>query len=118
MLRYIVCLLCFWAIAYPAQAETRKVTERSEFVKLVSGKTLARPLVRLKVTSKGSISGTGAQRSVSGRWVWQNGFFCRRIYWGKSDLGYNCQEVTRTQRGQLRFTSDRGKGRSADFWLR
>jgi hypothetical protein len=39
------------------------------------------------------------------------------LVWGGDDLGYNCQEV-KTNGSQLRITSDKGTGDSADFRLR
>jgi len=95
----------------------RQVTDKSEFINIVQGKTISRPLVKLSVKPDGTISGKGARWAVSGEWTWQNGYFCRSLEWGGSDLGYNCQQVT-LQDGSIRFTSDKGKGRSADFSLR
>ncbi len=103
--------------AAAAQAEFAKVNEQSEFVKLIKGKTLTRPLVNLTVTPDGRINGKGARWEVTGNWTWQNGYFCRSLFWGGDSLGYNCQEV-RAHEGRLRFTSDQGKGRSAVFRLR
>jgi len=104
-------------VATPAFAEFSKVQSASEFKSLVQGKTLTRPLVKLKVGSNGSISGRGATWDISGNWTWKNGYFCRSLNWGGDDLGYNCQEVT-AKGGKIRFTSDQGAGDSADFSLR
>ena len=100
-----------------AAAELKRVESRSEFVSLVQGKTLSRPLVRLSVGPDGTIAGRGASWDVTGSWSWENGFFCRDLNWGGDELGYNCQEV-RANGSQVRFTSDRGAGDSADFRLR
>ncbi len=100
-----------------ALAEFAKVTDRAQFVDLVEGKTLSRTLVSLTVTPEGGISGRGAIWDVTGQWSWQDGYFCRDLYWGGDDLGYNCQEVTASGNA-IRFTSDRGSGQSADFRLR
>lgn len=100
-----------------AMAEFAKVLDRAAFIELVTGKTLARPLVRLQVSSEGGISGTGAAWDITGSWTWQDGFFCRDLVWGGDNMGYNCQEVTANDRS-IRFTSDKGTGRSADFRLR
>lgn len=100
-----------------AAAELKRVENKSEFVQLVQGKTLSRPLVRLNVTPDGQITGRGATWDVTGTWSWENGFFCRDLYWGGDDLGYNCQAV-HADGAQMRFTSDRGAGESANFRLR
>lgn len=101
----------------PAVAEYQKVTSRSDFVSLVGGKTLTRPLVKINITPNGSITGSGASWPVTGQWQWQGEYLCRSLEWGGDDLGYNCQEV-RTNGTRVRITSDRGAGQSADFRLR
>lgn len=113
--RVIGCLSIF--VAGPALADLTKVSQQSEFVRLVSGKTLSRPMVRLEVIDDGTIIGKGLKWGVSGNWTWRDGYFCRDISWGGDDMGYNCQEV-RANDGRIRFTSDRGKGDSAEFRLK
>ena len=92
------------------------VTKAQRFIELVRGKTLRRPLIRLQVSADGTISGAGAFQKVSGNWTWQDGYFCRSLRWGGSDLPYNCQQVS-IDDDSLRFTSDRGTGDSAAFRL-
>lgn len=106
-------------LASPAVAATEytKITNKTEFVKLVQGKTLTRPLIKLEVTPAGNISGRGASWDMNGKWTWQNGYFCRNLNWGGTELGYNCQEVGLSN-GKMRFTSDKGRGQSAEFRLR
>ncbi|MEM1074021.1 MAG: dihydrodipicolinate reductase [Pseudomonadota bacterium] len=101
----------------PAFAEFSKVQNESQFVALVTGKELRRPLVNLEVSAEGRITGYGAAWPVSGEWTWKDGYFCRELEWGGDDLGYNCQEVQATG-NRIRFTSDRGTGDSAEFRLR
>ena len=103
--------------AAPAMAEFAKVTDRNQFLEIVTGKTLSRPFVKLRVAPDGSISGRGARWDVTGDWNWRDGYFCRDLYWGGDELGYNCQEV-RAKGNRIRFTSDQGRGDSADFRLR
>ncbi|MFP7672116.1 dihydrodipicolinate reductase [Marivita sp. S0852] len=100
-----------------AAAELKRIDSKSDFVKLVQGKTLSRPMVRLQVRPDGSITGRGVTWDVTGSWSWENGFFCRDLNWGGDDLGYNCQEVRANGR-EMRFTADQGAGESADFRLR
>lgn len=100
-----------------AAADLKRVEDKSQFVQLVQGKTLSRPLVRLNVSADGRISGRGATWDVTGSWSWENGYFCRDLNWGGDDLGYNCQEV-HASASKMRFTSDRGDGEFADFRLR
>ena len=49
----------------------------SQFVELVSGKTLTRPLIKLEVRPDGKITGKGARWAVTGSWTWRDGYFCR-----------------------------------------
>jgi len=105
------------ASALPAFADFTKVDDKSQFVRLVEGKQLTRPLVNLSVSRDGAITGKGAMRDVRGSWQWQGGYFCRDLYWGERALGYNCQQVEVSGR-TVRFTSDRGAGDSAEFSIR
>ena len=104
-------------LASPVWADFAKIADVAQFVEAVDGKTLTRPLVKLEVSPEGQISGTGASWEVSGEWNWQNGYFCRNLEWGGTDLGYNCQEVM-IKDDRIRFTSDRGSCQSAVFRLR
>ncbi|EDQ06693.1 hypothetical protein DSM14862_00432 [Sulfitobacter indolifex] len=103
--------------AMPAAAEYARIQSKSDFVEAVNGKRLTRPLVDLRVTSGGAISGKGAVWEVVGTWTWENGYFCRTLVWGGKDMGYNCQVVTRDG-AKIRFTSDKGTGESAVLNLR
>ena len=110
-------LAVFMAMAAPAYAEFSKVEDQGEFVKLVQGKALKRPFVKLEVSANGEISGYGAAWPVSGEWTWNDGYFCRDLFWDGDALGYNCQEV-QTTGDRIRFTSDKGAGDSAEFRIR
>ncbi|KEJ97327.1 hypothetical protein [Pseudosulfitobacter pseudonitzschiae] len=112
----ICTTLAALTLALPVQAEQDIVTSQADFIKLVNGKTLTRPLVQLQVSPDGSITGKGAAWDVTGTWKWQGNYFCRDLYWGGDALGYNCQEV-RVEPGRIRFTSDKGQGDSAAFRL-
>ncbi|MEL6464127.1 MAG: dihydrodipicolinate reductase [Pseudomonadota bacterium] len=102
----------------PALADLVKVKDQQQFVQIVNGKTLTRPFVKLNVLPDGQIAGRGARWDVEGTWSWQNGYFCRDLFWGGDPLGYNCQEVQASADGRIKFTSDRGQGDSAMFRLR
>lgn len=116
-MRVIAMTAALIGFAAPAFADFAKIADETNFVNAVMGKTLTRPFVKLEVSSSGQISGMGASWPVTGNWSWQNGFFCRDLDWGGTDLGYNCQEV-RINDDRIRFTSDRGNGQSAVFRLR
>lgn len=94
-----------------------KINDRDTFVSVISEKKLTRLGIRLTVTPNGQILGKAFGRSVTGAWQWRSGYFCRDLYWGKRDLGANCQEV-KVQGRTIRFTSDRGSGDYADLVLK
>ena len=117
MSRGILALVCLLLIAPPALAEGfQTVRDRGTFVSLVQGKSLKRSGIALTVTPDGQILGRALGRPVTGAWRWQGGYFCRDLFWGKRDLGPNCQQV-QVQGRTLRFTSDRGAGMYADLTL-
>ena len=118
MRSFLSCLIAASLAAAPACAELRKVESQQEFVTLIKNKTLTRPLIKLTVTPDGRIAGRGARWDVEGTWSWQDGYFCRDLFWGGDALGYNCQEVSAASDGRIKFTSDRGAGDSAMFRLR
>jgi len=104
--------------AGPLWAELVKVEDQRKFVQLINGKTLTRPLVKLTVSPDGRIDGRASLWNIEGTWSWQDGYFCRDLFWGGDALGYNCQEVQASADGRIKFTSDRGAGDSAVFSLR
>ncbi|MEM6888954.1 MAG: dihydrodipicolinate reductase [Pseudomonadota bacterium] len=101
-----------------AHAEFAKIDRVEDFISVVQGKELRRPLINVEVLTDGEISGEGAGWPVTGQWTWRDGYFCRDLFWGGDELGYNCQQVDVRGENWIRFTSDRGAGRSAEFRLR
>ncbi|RUS64944.1 dihydrodipicolinate reductase [Pseudorhodobacter sp. E13] len=93
------------------------VVEKREFVKLVSGKALTRFGISLNVSPEGAIKGSAFGTPVTGSWRWQGGLFCRDMTYGNTEIAANCQLVER-KGNTLRFTSDAGKGDSADLRLK
>jgi hypothetical protein len=101
-----------------ARAEGMAVVDSADrFVSLVNGRELRRLGIRLSVSPEGQIEGRAFGAPVTGRWTWQDGYFCRDLFWNGDDLGYNCQLVQENG-DTLRFTSDRGAGMFADLTLR
>lgn len=115
----IISLLLFsaWTPTTATAEAFRVVDDRDRFLSLVTGRELTRLGIRLQVTPSGVIQGRAFGTSVTGQWRWENGFFCRTLFYGKQDLGPNCQEV-RVNGNKIRFTSDRGSGQYADLSLR
>jgi hypothetical protein len=105
----------------PARAEEfRPVKELEAFLSLTSGRTLRMPLYGLSLTLSpdGVISGKALGWGITGRWRWEDGFFCRDMDWSGMAIPFNCQLVEARGETELRFTVDRGAGESASFKLR
>ncbi len=117
MMRVLLPTMLAVAMAAPAAAEFRAISDETTFRSVVDGRTLTRPLIKLQVLPGGRISGTGGGAEVSGSWDWKGGYFCRELNWRGRELGYNCQLVSVSD-GKIRFTADQGQGDSADFRLR
>lgn len=106
-----------WTTATPAQAESLSViASRDSFVQTVTGREMRRFGIRLTVSPEGQISGRAFGYPVTGAWQWSEGYFCRDLFWGGDDLGYNCQLV-QIDGARVRFTSDQGTGEFADLTL-
>ena len=101
------------AKAFP-DGKFNKIVSETDFLELVDGYTLVRPLIKLVVQNDGSISGKAAFRPVHGKWFLDNELFCRTLFWGERDLGLNCQLVQHDGK-VVRFTADAGTGAFADF---
>ena len=115
--RLLAVAIVSLGLAAPVAAEFVPVRNGTEFTKLIEDKRLTRMGIKLTVTPSGDIEGRAFGRPVTGDWSWRDGYFCRDLYWGETELGYNCQMVARSG-SALRFISDRGQGQSADLYLR
>jgi len=115
---FATILIGTYALASAAQADGfAKIDNEERFRSVIQGKSLHYPGIKLRVEETGEIMGRALGLAVTGDWAWQSGYFCRNLKWGSRDIGYNCQEV-RVNDNKLRFTSDRGAGRSAVLSLR
>jgi hypothetical protein len=105
--------------ASPVAADFAPLRDRAAFVAAVEGRTLAIPLfgISLAVGADGSIGGTAQGDRVTGRWSWEDGYFCRTLSWGSRSWPFDCQLVE-VDGSRLRFTADRGQGDTARFTIR
>ncbi|OYU20076.1 MAG: dihydrodipicolinate reductase [Rhodobacteraceae bacterium PARR1] len=117
---FSLLVLILSLIALPARAEGyERIATREDFVAAVEGRDMRIGLlgITLNVRADGTITGDAMGWPVTGKWDWQDGFFCREMDWSGTPIPYNCQLVER--RGDdIRFTVDKGKGDSARFALR
>ncbi|MEL7258503.1 MAG: dihydrodipicolinate reductase [Pseudomonadota bacterium] len=117
-MRLLSALIIGLMAASPAIADGfDKIDDRDTFVEVIKDKKLKRFGIDLTVSPGGEIAGRAFGRSVTGAWQWKSGYFCRDLYWGKRDLGPNCQAV-KIQGETIRFISDQGTGQYADLVLK
>jgi hypothetical protein len=106
-------------LSAPAFAEGfQRIEGRDSFLSAVQNRDLTRMGISVKVTDGGEIIGSAFGRKVTGDWNWQNGYFCRDLYWGGSKLDLNNCQTVEKRGNTLRFTSDKGNGDSANLRLR
>ena len=120
MLRTIACLILL-AVPVPATAnEFEPVRDQGKFLSLVKDRVLKIGLYNLSITvlPDGRIEGSALGWQITGRWQWQDGFFCREMDWSGFTIDYNCQLVEVQGAEKVRFTVDKGAGDSAVFRLR
>ena len=117
MIKLTALIATLVVMGVPVFADFTVISDKSEFFSMVEGKNLQRVFIKLNISLDGQISGSAATQPVTGDWLWKEGYFCRSLFWGHRDLGYNCQEVS-VSGTKIRFTSDWGEGDYADFNLR
>ena len=108
-------------LATPALAEEfEPVRDKGEFLQLVEGRDLRISLynLTLRLSPNGQIEGKALGWKISGKWLWQNGYFCREMDWEGMSIPWNCQLVEVRGENEMRFTVDQGAGDSASFRLR
>lgn len=112
-------LFCFLSLTATPLMAMDRISDRATLMQILNGKTINIGIYALKlnVLPNGTITGKAGGRKVTGSWAWKDGYFCRTMFWGKREIPYNCQLVEWNGR-KMRFTTDRGKGDSADFGVR
>lgn len=113
---FLISLITVIATASAAESFTR-VTDRDEFLRLVTGKELKYTGTTLEVRPNGTIVGRAIRWPITGTWEWRDGYFCRVMDWGGYEISPNCQQVD-VRGNTMKFTSDRGTGQSANLRLR
>lgn len=96
-----------------------RIADRETFLDTVAGRELRYGMfgIALRVLPDGRIDGEAMGWGVTGTWEWRDGYFCRELDWSGTRIPANCQLVE-ANGNRVRFTVDRGAGRSAAFALR
>lgn len=114
-------LVLAMALPVPAMAdEFTMVSEKDAFLDLIGDRVLRIGLydLSLRVKPDGTIDGTAMGWTITGKWAWEDGYFCRQMDWSGTEISYNCQLVEARGADAMRFTVDQGAGQSATFRLR
>ena len=120
MLRAIVTVLLLAAPVAAAANDFQLIKDRDDFLSLVKDRELRIGIynLSLNVLPDGKIKGRALGWDITGRWQWQDGYFCREMDWSGMPIEFNCQLVEAEGAERLRFTVDKGTGDSATFKLR
>jgi hypothetical protein len=115
-----VCFLTLFPAMPVFANDYEPVTDLPTFLATVEGRELRLGLfgVSLNILPDGRIDGSASGWALTGTWSWEDGFFCREMDWGGTEIPYNCQLVEVRNDNQIRFTVDRGAGDAASFNLR
>jgi hypothetical protein len=100
--------------------EFAPIRDKAAFLSLVKDRDLRIGLynLTLRVAPDGTITGRALGWDISGKWKWEDGYFCRDMDWSGYAIPFNCQLVEARADSEVRFTVDRGAGNSASFRLR
>ena len=92
-----------------------RIEDERKFVNIIKDRDLKRFGIRLQVSDTGQILGRAFGQDVTGEWDWQNGFFCRDLYLGGKELDPDNCQLVEIRGNTVRFTSDMGRGDSANL---
>jgi hypothetical protein len=120
MLRAITTVLMLAVPVAATANDFQPIKDRNDFVSLVKDRELRIGLynLSLNVLPDGKIKGRALGWDITGRWQWQDGYFCREMDWSGMEIEFNCQLVEANGDERMRFTVDKGTGDSATFKLR
>lgn len=96
----------------PERPRWKRVTTRDEFVSRFTGVTLVSDGLRFVIHEDGRILGDIGDLPLSGRWYWENGFFCRTAVLDGATLELDC-EMIECRGDQMRYTRERGNGEAS-----
>ncbi|MDE0057104.1 MAG: hypothetical protein OXP07_03195 [Defluviicoccus sp.] len=99
------------AIQQASAADLRIATEQ-EFRTKAAGKRLVSESGWVDVGKDGSLMGEFGGRELTGKWYWEDEYYCRTVQLGDRDFGHDCQVVLVTEDGMV-FHRGKGEGRKS-----
>jgi hypothetical protein len=120
MFRAITTILLLAVPVAAAANDFEPIKDKDDFLSLVQNRELRIGIYNLSLNllPDGQIKGSALGWDITGKWQWQDGYFCREMDWSGMAIEYNCQLVEANGDERLRFTVDKGTGDSATFKLR
>jgi hypothetical protein len=120
MFRAITTILLLAAPVAASANDFKPIMDKDDFLSLIQNRELRIGMYNLSLNlmPDGQIKGRALGWDITGKWQWQDGYFCREMDWSGMEIEYNCQLVEVNGDERLRFTVDKGAGDSATFKLR
>jgi hypothetical protein len=120
MLRALTTALILATPVAAGANDFQPIKDKGDFLSLIQDRELRIGIynLSLNVLPDGKIEGSALGWGITGKWQWQDGYFCREMDWSGMEIEYNCQLVEANGDERLRFTVDKGTGDSATFRLR
>ena len=86
-----------------------RITDREEFCRLFADRRLKGNGMEFTIFADGRMEGLIGNSELTGRWHWEDGFFCRTARLDGEDLGTDW-EVIETDGVRMRYVRDKGRG--------
>lgn len=112
MLGKIVCATVFGIIlATGATAsEFKRIETKAEYLNVVAGKRMVAEWGWVTAAADGNLTGKVNGQAAQGKWDWKNGFWCRTISFGSTNMPRNCQAIF-VSGDNLVSIRDKGQGK-------
>ncbi|MEX0349702.1 MAG: hypothetical protein AB3N15_09800 [Paracoccaceae bacterium] len=86
-----------------------RILTRDAFCRYIAQSRFEGEGLSFVIRDDGSFSGIAGGESFAGRWVWEDGWFCRTLAVGDEPPETDC-ELIETCGDQMRYTRNRGQG--------
>ena len=97
---------------HQASAADERITTEQEFRATAVGKKMVTKGGYVNFGEDGSLSGEFSGKKLTGKWSWEDGYFCRTVKLGGKDRGHDCQVVLATEDGVV-LHRKKGQGKKS-----